>query len=162
MLSVVYACVLWMHPIHISVSEISYSEKDRALQITSRIFIDDLELAIRAQRKQEELDITKPPAGITTEQLVGQYLTQHFRLKVDGKPVTYTLLGIETEDLAFVCYLEVENIRKMKTLEVLNDVIMEIHDDQSNLVHVTYKSPVKSARLVRGKASEVFIFDTKK
>jgi hypothetical protein len=49
----------------------------------------------------------------------------------------------------------------MKTLEVLNDVIMEIHDDQSNMVHVTYKSPVKSARLMRGKPSETFTFASK-
>jgi len=161
MLSLVYAFVLGLHPIHISVSEINYSEKDRALQITSRIFIDDLELAIRAQRNSPELDITRPPEGITTAQLVEQYLAQHFRIKIDGKPARLNMLGIETEDLAFVCYIEIENVKKMKTLEVMNDVITEIHDDQSNLVHVTYKAPVKSARLMRGKVSEVFTFETK-
>ncbi|MFN7791981.1 MAG: DUF6702 family protein, partial [Cyclobacteriaceae bacterium] len=57
-----------IHPIHISVTEITYSEKDKALQITSRLFIDDLELSIRSQRKEAELDILEPKNGLTTQQ----------------------------------------------------------------------------------------------
>ena len=35
-----------LHPVHISVTEVEYSAKDKTLQFTSRIFIDDLELSI--------------------------------------------------------------------------------------------------------------------
>src|SRR5882762_9160240 len=54
------------HPLHVSVSEINYSEKDKALQITSRIFIDDLELSIRHQRKEPDMDLLAPNNGLTT------------------------------------------------------------------------------------------------
>ena len=33
-----------LHPIHVSVTEIEYDEKDRALEIMMRVFVDDLEL----------------------------------------------------------------------------------------------------------------------
>ncbi len=56
---------------------------------------------------------------------------------------------MEREDPALICYIEIENIKKFKTIEVRNDIIMEIHDDQSNIVHVTYKDPIKSMRLTR-------------
>ena len=74
-----------LHPIHISVTEFNYSEKDNALQITSRLFIDDLELSIRAKRKDADLDIMEPTGGITTKQLVIDYLTEHFKVTLDGK-----------------------------------------------------------------------------
>ena len=64
-------------------------------------------------------------------------------------------------DVAVVFYIEIENVKKIKSLEVRNDVIMETHEDQSNIVHVTYKGPVKSVRLLRDKPSEVFKFDGK-
>lgn len=146
---------------HLSVTEIQYSEKDKAIQITSRIFIDDLELSIRNKLKQPSLDILEPKNGMTLDQMAADYLSEHLKIKLDGKPRVIKLLGHEIEDVAVIFYIEVENVKKIKTLEVQNDVIMETHDDQSNLVHVTYKGPVKSVRLLREKPSEVFKFDTK-
>ncbi len=154
-------CLLSPHPVHISVTEINYSEKDKALQIVSRLFIDDLELSIRAKRKEPELDIMEPKAPLTTKQLVIEYLTTHFRVTLDGKLCKLNFLGVEKEDLSLICYIEIASVKKMKTLEVFNDAIMSTHEDQSNLVHVTFKSPVKSARLVYNKPSEKFLFEKK-
>ena len=151
----------FLHPIHLSVTEINYSEKDKALQITSRLFIDDLELSIRAQRKEPELDIMEPKNGLTTQQLVINYLTEHFKVKLDGKLCKLAFLGVEKEDLSLICYIEIANVKKIKTLEVFHDSIMATHEDQSNLVHVTFKSPVKSARLTYNQPSEIFVFDKK-
>ena len=150
-----------LHPIHISVTEINYSEKDTALQITSRLFIDDLELSIRAKRKDADLDIMEPTGGITTKQLVIDYLTAHFKVKLDGKPCKLIYLGVEKEDLSLICYIEIENVKKIKTLEVFNDAIMSTHEDQSNLLHITFRGPVKSARLVYNKPFEKFNFEKK-
>jgi hypothetical protein len=55
----------------------------------------------------------------------------------------------------------VDNVKKIKTLEVMNDIVTEIHEDQSNLLHVTYRGPVKSVRLNREKTSEIFKFENK-
>jgi hypothetical protein len=159
--SVLYSFLLWLHPIHISVTEINYNEKAKSLQITSRVFIDEMELGVRAQRKESELDILEPKNSLTTKQLIGSYLAAHLKIKIDGKPAKINFLGHEKEDISFVCYLEIENVKKLKTLEVFNDIITEIHDDQSNLVHVTYKSPVKSTRLTRDNTSEIFSFGSK-
>lgn len=150
-----------LHPVHLSVSEINYSEKDKALQITSRIFIDDLELSIRNSRKEPEMDLLSPGPGLTTDQLVSTYLNDHLKIKLDGKLQKLKLLGHETEDAALICYIEIENVKKIKTLEVFNDIITETHADQSNLVHVTYKGPVRSVRLTHDNPTETFKFEPK-
>ncbi|MFM9074841.1 MAG: DUF6702 family protein [Bacteroidota bacterium] len=156
--------ILWIllpfHPIHLSVSEVNYSEKDKSLQMTSRIFIDDLELAIRSAIKDEDLDLLELGKGRTIDQLVGAYLSKHLRMKVDGKPVVMNYLGHELEDLAIIWYIEFPGVKKLKTVEVFSDVIQEIHADQSNLVHVNWKGTVRSARLVREAPSGTFEFET--
>jgi hypothetical protein len=151
-----YSLLFLLHPLHVSVSEINYSEKDNALQITTRIFIDDLELSIRNQRKEPEMDLLLPKNGLTTDQLLSEYLKDHFKVKLDGKPQRMKLLGHEVEDVAIVCYIEIEKVKKTKIIEIFNDVITETFDNQSNIVHVTFQGPVKSVRLTLEKPSEEF------
>jgi hypothetical protein len=151
----------WFHPIHASVSEINFNPKNKALQITSRIFIDDLELSIRSKLHEPELDLISPGKERTTDQLVSDYLKDHFKIRLDGKQVLVKLLGHETEDATLVCYIEVENVKKLKVIEVFNDLITETHSDQSNLVHVEIGTDIKSARLTRDNPSETFKFESK-
>ena len=161
MISLIYSLFFFLHPIHISVSEINYSEKDKALQITSRIFIDDLELSIRAERKEDELDLIEPKNGLTTEKMVSDYVLKHMAVKLDGKIQKLKFLGMELEEPALICYIEIESVKKFKTIEVRNDIIMETHDDQSSIVHVTYKGPVKSMRLQRSNPTGTVAFADK-
>jgi hypothetical protein len=153
-----YSFLLFLHPIHLSVSEINYSEKDKALQITSRIFLDDLELSIQNELNEKDLDLLEPGKGRITEQLITEYVTKRLSIKLDGKIQKLNFLGFEREDPAVICYIEIESVKKFKTIEIKNEVIMETHNDQSNLVHVTYKGPVKSLRLIRDKSSDVLTF----
>ena len=159
MISLLYACLFVVHPIHLSVSEINYSEKDKALQITSRIFLDDLEASIRNQRNNQELDVLEPGNGLTSKQVIAEYVLTHFKVELDGKTQKLNFLGFERDDPAVICYIEIENVKKFKTINVRNEVIMDLYDDQSNIVHITYKGPVKSFRLVRNKPEDMLTFE---
>ncbi len=152
---------LLLHPIHVSVTEIEYNEKNHSLEVISRIFIDDLELSVRKQLNNEYLDLLEPGGGKTTDQLVSDYLKGHFTVKLDGKPAKMSYVAHEIDGPAMICYLEIEGIRKFKTIEVTNSVIQEIHGDQSNLVHVTYHGPIKSMRLTGEKPAGSLEFENK-
>ena len=158
MTSLIYCLLFFLHPIHISVTEIDYNEKNKSIEIISRIFIDDLELSIRNQKKNPELEILNP-AGATTDQLIQEYIKDRFRLVLDKKMVTIKYLGHEVEDLSLVCYLEVEDVKKFKSIEVTNSTMTETHDDQSNLVHVTLNGKVKSLRLMKDGYKGVLQFE---
>lgn len=158
MMSLLFGFVLWFHPIHLSITEIDHNEKSKALQMTMRIFIDDLELSIRKKVNDPELDLLEPGNGKTTDNLVKDYLTETVKLKVDKKAVKINYLGHEIEGPAMICYVEIENIKKFTTIEVTNRVILETHDDQSNLVNVNYKDKVKSIRLTNDKPTSSVTF----
>jgi hypothetical protein len=155
----VLAVWLSLHPIHVSVTEIEFDEKDQALEIIMRVFIDDLELSLRNSRNQPQLDILNPKDGMTTDELVSDYLKNHFKISLDNKAYPIHYLGHEREAEAFVFYIEVPGVQKWKTISIHNDIIMATHDDQSNLVHVYVNDKVKSLRLTRNTPADKLTFD---
>ncbi|MBT1701483.1 hypothetical protein KK083_31615 [Fulvivirgaceae bacterium PWU4] len=157
----VLALGLYLHPIHVSVTEIEFDEKDKALEIMMRVFIDDMELTMREKLNQPELDILEPKNGQTIDQMVSTYLKDHFKITLDNKPQKTNYLGHEKDGEAFVFYIEVSNVKKWKTIQVLNDIITETHEDQSNLVHVTARGNVRSLRLTRNNPSDKLTFEMK-
>ena len=157
----VILCGASLHPVHVSVTEISLDEKEKELEIISRIFWDDLEKSIREEKKQPELNLLEPGTGISTDQLVGEYLQKRFKITLDGKVQKVKYLGHEVENEAILCYIQVANVKKLETIEVYNSVLTELYEDQSNLVHVTRKEIVKSLRLMRDNPSGKLTFDKK-
>ena len=148
-----------LHPIHVSVTEIEYDSKEQALEIIMRVFIDDLELSLRNSLGQPDLDILNPKGGLTTDELVSNYLKNHFKISLDDKPHRIHYLGHEREAEAFIFYIEVTGVRRWKTISIHNDIIMATHDDQSNLVHVYVDENVKSLRLTRDTPADKLTFD---
>lgn len=147
--SFILSILVLAHPIHISVTEIEYNEKNKSLEIVSRIFIDDLELSIRNRKDNHNLEILSPPKDQSTDQLVKEYLKDQLDISADNKVLKINYLGHEIEDLSIVCYMEVEQMKKFKSIKVTNRAITETHDDQSNLVHVTLSGKVRSLRLMK-------------
>jgi hypothetical protein len=150
-----------MHPMHVSVTEIKFDEKDKELEVVSRIFIDDFEKTLQNKLQQPELDILQPKNGLTTDQMAEKYLIEHVKISLDNKAQLIDYLGHEREGEAFIFYFVVSKVKKWKTIQISNDVIMETHDDQSNLVHVTVKEDVKSLRLTREKSADKLTFESK-
>jgi hypothetical protein len=149
-----------IHPLHVSVTEIEFDEKDKALEITMRVFIDDMELTLRRNLNQPDLDILKPKTG-TTDQLLKDYILKHFAISLDNKAQKLNYLGHEVDAEAFILYVEVTNVKKWKNIQVKNDALMETHDDQSNLINVTVKGTVRTLRLTSTSFVDKLIFDSK-
>jgi hypothetical protein len=157
----IHVLAVTLHPLHVSVTEIEFDQKDKALEVMMRVFIDDFELTLREDLRQPELDILDPKNGLTTDQMSQAYIEKHFRITLDNKLQKIKYLGHEQDADAFVFYIEVSNVKKWKTISVFNDIITETHDDQSNLVHVTVNGQVKSLRLTRNTPADKLSFDNK-
>lgn len=159
-LSFLYSVLIFvqsLHPLHVSVTEIEYDEKDRALEMMMRVFIDDLELTLKNKYQNPNLDILNPKER-TVDQMMGDYFKEHFAIKLDDKPMSHAYLGHEREGEVFIFYIEISKVKKFSSIYVLNNVIMETYDDQSNLIHVTVKGKVKSLRLTKSNQSGILSF----
>ena len=134
------------HPIHVSICEVEYDVNRKALEISQRTFIDDLEAHLGKERGVENFHI---PWNNTTEtkKILESYFIRNLEFFPDMKPAKFTFLGYEKEDDAVFCYFEIAGIKKMKSLEVKNSVLLDYYDDQINLVHIKRGDYNKSLRL---------------
>lgn len=148
-----------LHPIHVSVTEIDFDRSNRALEIMMRVFIDDMELTLRNSLNKPDLDLLNPPKGTNLDELVDDYLKEHFKIKLDGKQRDARYLGHELEGEALIFFIEVSDVDNWRTITVHNDVIMSTYEDQSNLVHVYVGDKVKSLRLTRNTPGDELTFD---
>lgn len=149
-----------VHPMHISVTEIDFDEKDKALEITMRIFADDLETCLRKSTGVSNLDILNPGTK-SIDDLMKQYLAGKFEVRLDGKIQKHNYLGNEKDGDAFIFYIEVPQVKKWKAIAITNSMLTEVFEDQSNLVHVTVRGEVQSLRLMRGSISGNLQFNVK-
>lgn len=139
-----------VHKFYLSVTNINYSEKDKALQITNRIFIDDIERVL-----EERYDIdgqlgTDKEADVTLTYLE-KYLRAKFVIRVDGEVIRYNFLGREYNEDQIVFYLEIPEVEilKVKSLSVESEILTDLFEEQQNVVHFKINNKKKSFVLIK-------------
>ncbi len=148
-----------LHEFHISKCVIECNEETKAIEVSLHIFIDDLEEALR-QQGADKLFICTEKESKKAEKYLNRYLQNHFVLNVNGEKVEYEFLGKEiSEDLAAVwCYLEVKDVTEISSLELKNDLLMEVFDDQRNIISLSANDKEEYLMFDRDNASKTINF----
>lgn len=139
-----------VHKFYLSVTNIGYSEKDEALQITTRIFIDDMEKLL-----DERYDIKAQLGTAIESKLADEYLEKYFKTKmlfeIDGEQREYEFLGKKYDTDMMICYLEIPQVTvdKIKSIQIQNEILTDLFDDQQNVVHFKIKGKKKSFVLLK-------------
>ncbi|WP_019671317.1 DUF6702 family protein [Eudoraea adriatica] len=139
-----------MHKFYVSVTNIQYSEKDNSLQITSRIFIDDLENALE-ERYGVEMNLATEKESDEANFYIEKYMRSKLVISADGTNKAFVFLGKKYDNDLVICYLEIEDIDlpEHKTLAVENDILTDMFDEQQNIVHFKINGKKKSFILVK-------------
>ncbi len=134
------------HPLYISICEIEHNTHTAALELTFKIFTDDLETAL------EDQGVGKLRLGTDREmenadEYIRRYLEKNVVIQVDGGSVALGYLGKEVEmDVAW-CYLEVQGVPSIQTMTVSNTLLFELFEEQTNIVHISANNKKQSLML---------------
>ncbi|HAP69410.1 MAG TPA: hypothetical protein DCR04_06740 [Flavobacteriales bacterium] len=131
------------HEFHLSLTAIKHNAESKSLEVSVKLFTDDLLIALEqgGAPKMELGTENEPPEA---SELVESYLKAHFKLTVNGKPTDFVYLGKEAELDATWCYVEVKDVKKVKTIEVQNTLLLEAFDDQTNMINLNIDGRKKS------------------
>lgn len=142
-----------IHKFYVSVNQIDFVPKKKALEITSRIFIDDLDLALEKKfRKKVYLATSKEVSD--SKELLQKYFSDKFSIKVNGQLKTINFLGNEVEENVLICYFNVKEVEKISSLEIKNTILMELYDQQ-HIFHTNILGEKQSMLLTNGNTSGV-------
>ena len=75
-------------------------------------------------------------------------------MEVNDRERPFALLGKEVEMDVTWCYLEFTGVEAVRSITVRNEVLFEMFDDQSNLVHLYIGKEETSMLLHRGHRTE--------
>lgn len=134
-----------LHKFYVSVSEVTYVQEEKSVQIITRLFIDDTEDIIEERYEQKVLfgeGETK-----ASQYYLEKYFKKKFNVSINGEKQQLDFLGKEIEDDMLICYIEIPNIEAIKSIEIQNQLLFDLTEEQQNIVHFDIYGKKKSKAL---------------
>lgn len=125
------------HKFYVGVFQVEYAAEKKMIQITSRIFIDDLNNAMEKKYHKKTFVGTEKETQADLD-LFKKYLAENFSIKINGqtKPITFLSKEVEAGDV-LVCYSRIKEIDKFKTIEISNTLLVDWNSEQQNITHIS-------------------------
>jgi hypothetical protein len=125
-----------IHKFYVSIYQINFASEKKMLQITSRLFVDDVN-AVLYKKYGKKTNLGERNESQEDVNLMKKYILDNFSLKVNGqlKPINY--LSKEMEGNVIICYYNIKDISKIKSLEVKNSALIELNSEQQNIIQST-------------------------
>ena len=134
------------HPFYVSVTEISHNAKDKTLEISCKMFAEDLEQIIEKNYKTT-LDISVEKDKPSFDKYIPDYVAKHLALNVDGKPAKLSYVGFEKEKESAYCYFQVDNISTVKKIDLSNSLLYDFNENEINIMHVVVNGNRQSTKV---------------
>lgn len=122
-----------MHKFYVGMFQMKFVPQKKELQITTRIFIDDINLALE-KKFHKKTFIGEPKETKEDEVLLQKYIAEKFKLKINNQSKNFVFLSKEIENNVVICYLKVNELSKINSLEVENSILMEVYPEQQNII----------------------------
>jgi len=138
------------HKFYVSVTNVTYSEKDASIQITSRIFIDDLE-AVFKERYGVDLNLATDAEAEIANDYFEKYLRTKFIIELNGEKRDFEFLGKKYDNDIVICYFEVPEVDldNITSIAIRNKVLTDLYDEQQNILHFKINGLKKSFVLLK-------------
>jgi hypothetical protein len=135
--------------------QVNYAAEKKMIQITSRIFVDDLNKAIEKKYNKKTFLGTDKETHADVE-LLKKYLSENFTIKINNqlKPITFLSKELEADDI-LVCYSRITAVDKFKTLEISNSVLVDWNAEQQNITHISAFGTKRSVLFAESSRKEV-------
>jgi hypothetical protein len=135
------------HKFHFSFTEVVHNTQNQSLEITIRIFTDDLENTLQSER-EELLRLGDEREHEDADLLIESYLKNNFSLQINGTPLVLDFLGKEVDHDITFCYLELPQVPPTNAMTIQSTILFELFSDQLNRVKVEFNGWTRTEDLV--------------
>lgn len=136
------------HKYYVSITQIDYIKEKQSVQITTRLFVDDLERLIR-MRYDETITLASRNEPKTVNTYIEKYISEKMVIKINGKPAKMLFLGKEYENDIVYCYFEIEKVASISSFEITNEVFFDVFTEQKNIVRTDINGENNSFILIK-------------
>jgi len=134
------------HPFYISVTEMLLNSKTKSLEISCKMFAEDLEDVLKQNYKMP-VDLGNDKMQAQNNKLINDYILKHLSINIDSKTAALHFVGFEKENESVYCYYEVLNVPAIQKMTVNNTILQDYKQEQINIIHVIVNGNRKSTKL---------------
>jgi hypothetical protein len=134
------------HPFYVSVTEVNHNAKDKTLEISCKMFAEDLEQILEKNNKAT-LDISLDKDKASFDKYIPDYISKHLAITVDGKRAKLSYVGFEKEKESVYCYLQIDNVSTPKKIDLDNTLLYDFNENEINIMHVTVNGKRQSTKV---------------
>jgi hypothetical protein len=132
-----------MHKFYAAIFQVNYVKEKKMIQITSRVFIDDLAKAIE-KKYNKKTNLATENESADDLVLLKRYIGESLIFKVNGQSKSFRFLSKELEGDVLICYFSIPDISKLKTLDVYNSILSDWNSEQQNIMHFSVSGEKRS------------------
>jgi hypothetical protein len=147
-----------VHPFYLGVTEIRIDSRTKIVQISCRMFTDDLEDAIKKLYDYTP-DIIKSVRDQSEKEYLQQYIRERLTIRIGGHFIQPTWVGYEIEDESTWCHLEFTSLNVQGKVEISNNILYDFIPSQQNIIHCYYNDERKSHKLSNPEKNIFFEFE---
>ena len=122
------------HKFYVALFQVNYVSEKKMIQITARIFVDDLNNALE-KKHNRKVNLGSEMETAEDVLLLKKYLNEKCIIKVDGQTKVINFVSKEMEGDVLICYLSIKEIKKIKALDIYNAVLTQNNAEQQNIMH---------------------------
>lgn len=109
-------------------------------------------------RYDEHITLSKNNDSEITNTYIERYLKDKIKFKVNELDKNFVYIGKEYDGDIIRCYLEIENIEMITSIEIKNKVLFDLFEDQQNLMKLKINLKHKSLILTPQKDKDLLTF----
>lgn len=136
----------YKHPFYISVVDIKHDAKLQSLNISLKLFTNDIEEALK-KTTSKAIDLLNPKDKAEMENELMNYIKKRLSIIVNQKTSELNFIGYEKEEDAIWAYLEIKKVAVPKNIKVDTKLLYDFLPLQSNIVHAEVKGIKKSSKV---------------
>ncbi len=136
------------HKYYVSITQIDYIKEKQSVQITTRLFVDDLERLIR-MRYDETITLASREEPKIVDTYIEKYISEKMVIKINGKVPKMVFIGKEYENDIVYCYFEIEKVASISSFEISNQVFFDVFPEQKNIVRTDINNENNSFILIK-------------
>lgn len=121
-----------VHDYHVSTTHIHYNPETSQLEISTKLFYDDLQRAIDPAKEKCILDSMNSSCNT----LLSTYLADHLHMQAEKEVIEIAFLGYEIEEEAVWVYLQAPVDSNFTELQVSFTALNELFEDQTHMIYL--------------------------
>lgn len=144
-----------MHPIHVTVTNIDFNSKQKAFDISMKLFLDDFQGVILKNSKVD-LNLGKQAALENADDYIEEYISDNLKITLNENKLSQNKLKFVRKEInegALWLYFSYQISGKIESIKIENNLLNDYYPDMTNLVIIKYNELESGYTLNKNKTS---------